>query len=67
MLQKKSTLSGSQYSKDHRNAPEFCINSRSGLGFSAKFQLALSSTRPDSCTSCQSSPNNTTIFQITLT
>jgi hypothetical protein len=43
-----------------------CIISRSSLSFSIKFQLTQSSTRPNSYTSRQSSPNNTTGFQTAL-
>jgi hypothetical protein len=66
IAKEKGILSGSRCTADYRNALDFCIISRSSLGFSVKFQLALSSTRPNSCTSSQSSPNNTTGFRTTL-
>jgi hypothetical protein len=40
----KGTLSSSRCSVDYRNALDFCIISRSSLGFSVNFQVALSST-----------------------
>ena len=45
---------------------DFCIISRSSLGFGVKFQPALSSTRSSSCTSSQSSPSNNIATRTTL-
>ena len=53
-------------SVDYRNALNFYIISQSSLGFSIKFQLALSSTRPNPCTSNQSSLNCSSAIRTTL-
>jgi hypothetical protein len=52
-------LSYSRYSTDFKNVLDFYIISRSNLGFSIKFQLALSSTLLNLCTLSQSSPDYT--------
>ncbi len=51
---------------DCKNALDFYIISRSSLGFNAKFQLARSSTRLNSCTSSQSSPNSSSAIRTAL-
>jgi hypothetical protein len=50
----------------YRNTLDFYIISRSSLGFSANFQLARSSTRLNSCTSSQSSPNYSSAIRTAL-
>ena len=56
----------SRYSADYRNALDFYIISWSSLGFSAKFQPALSSTRLNSCTLSQRSPNRNSSIRTAL-
>jgi hypothetical protein len=51
---------------DSKSSLEFCITTQSCLGFSTKFQLALSSTRPKLCTLSQSSPNCASAIRTTL-
>jgi hypothetical protein len=51
---------------DCRNALDFYIVSRSSLGFNTKFQLAQSSTRLNSCTSSQSSPDCSSAIRTAL-
>ncbi len=51
---------------DCRNAFDFYIISRSSFSFSANFQFTRSSTRLNSCTSSQSSPNRTAIIRTAL-
>jgi len=53
-------------SVDCGNALDFYIINRSSLGFSANFQLPLSSTRLNSYTSSQSSPNCGSAIRTTL-
>jgi hypothetical protein len=50
----------------YRNPLEFCVGLRSSFGFSIKFQLAPSFTRPNSCTSNPGSPNCGIIIRTTL-